>query len=548
MGASTETKGDVTELGGSVLAVLRQLLEMGATDEVVALVEKLVTRNSELERMLQLKGRKREGVSKEQLLLALDGLLKPKAAEDGDESDDDVAASEVLQNANTELRSASQIDSCGGAPAGKPAPQPSLRGPIPAHLRRVDNPIQVPDEQRECPSCGKQRTTIGEETCEVVELIPAEIVVRVDRREKLKCESCDGHLARAPAGDKVVSGGRFGCNFVATLLTDKYDDGLPLHRQKLRLKRMGMSIPVSTLSDQVRWATDLLKPLWLEAQRVVLLAYVMHLDATGLPVLDRDKQNKRIGTGKRLGNLWGYVGDDTAVFLYCSTGHKQGQSKHDVGPEDFLNRRTGYTVADASGLFDASFKRPELIECGCNMHARRYFVKAFDGGDELAALPLAAFKKLYKIEHEHPSQEEAAIRIRRQTLSRPVYEKLTKWCETYEGHVPPKKPLGRAIRYLTKNEKALTRFLEDGRIPLDNGAVERLHIRAALSRKNFLFVGSDAGGHRAAIAYSMLACCRLAEVNPNEYFADVLPRLSRGVRGTELAELLPAAWKANRAQ
>jgi hypothetical protein len=113
-------------------------------------------------------------------------------------------------------------------------------------------------------------------------------------------------------------------------------------------------------------------------------------------------------------------------------------------------------------------------------------------------------------------------------------------------HEPPSSKLGEAVRYFTNHSEALGRFLTNGAIPIDNGIVERLHVRAALSRKNYLFAGSDAGGERAAIAYTILACCRLSGVNPVEYLADVLPRLSRRVRLSEVHALVPAAWQAAR--
>src|SRR5262249_36484460 len=146
--------------------------------------------------------------------------------------------------------------------------------------------------------------------------------------------------------------------------------------------------------DQVQWSTDLLRPLHRAAIEQVLAATVMHLDATGLPVLDRDASG-----GKRLGSLWGYVGDErVAAYLYASTGKKKAQRPGGLGPGEMLARRRGYVVADASNVFESSFERAELIECGCNMHGRRYFAKALDAGDTRAALPIAAYKKLYEIE------------------------------------------------------------------------------------------------------------------------------------------------------
>jgi hypothetical protein len=211
-----------------------------------------------------------------------------------------------------------------------------------------------------------------------------------------------------------------------------------------------------------------------------------------------------------------------------------------------LSRRTGYTVADAATLFDASFKRDDLVECGCNMHARRYFKKALDAGDRRAALVIGAFKKMYEIEKgltDKPPDERLAVR--RAEIA-PIYVKLLKWCKVHQPHEPPSTPMAVAIRYVLNHELALCRFLEDGRIPMDNGAVERLHIRVALTRKNYLFAGSDAGAERAAIMYTILSCCELVEVDPVEYLTDVMPRLARGIRLRDVADLLPKQWKAER--
>src|SRR6185295_17622329 len=198
---------------------------------------------------------------------------------------------------------------------------------------------------------------------EVIELIPAEVIVRRDLREKLACTPCEGEVVRAPVGDKVVPNGKLGLRLVAQLLVDKYIDGLPLHRQRERLQRLGLDLAVSTLADQVKWCTDLLRPLWRAAVADVIAARVMHLDGTGLPVLDAN-----VPGGKRLGALWGYVGvnanEVVAAYHYVSTLKKTGQRANELGPEDMLALRKGLVVADASNMFDASFQRADLVECG----------------------------------------------------------------------------------------------------------------------------------------------------------------------------------------
>jgi len=542
------------ELRGEALDVVRTLLEEGRSDAVLDVVSQLVATNSQLtlqnaqleRRLAQLVAyrHKNEGVSTKQLLLFLNELTRASA---NDSSDDDAGAlSTAMVDANQKLRELSEVDKPEVEPTTRPPRQPSVRKPLPPHLPRVDNPIPVSAEERTCPCCKEERECIGYDITEIAELDPAKIVVRRDVREKLACKRCDREespIVRAPAGDKVVAGGRLGPHLVSGLVVDKYSDGLPLHRQKERFARLGLELSISTLADQVTWSTDLLQPLWRAAIAEVLSSKVMHLDGTGLPVLDREAPG-----GTRLGALWGYVGnEDVAAYLYASTGCAKGQREGEIGPADMLALRSGFTVADASNLFDTSFKRPELVECGCNMHARRYFTKALDAGDTRAALPIAAYKKLYSIESEIRDLDAAAKLEVRQERSRPVFDELLAWSNVYKPPEPPASLLGVALRYLTNHHVALARFLEAGEVPMDNGVVERLHVRAALTRKNFLFAGSDAGGDRAAIAFTILSCCRLVGINPVEYLADVLPRLARRVRICELPTLLPARWKAARA-
>jgi hypothetical protein len=135
----------------------------------------------------------------------------------------------------------------------------------------------------------------------------------------------------------------------------------------------------------------------------------------------------------------------------------------------------------------------------------------------------------------------------RQQRSKPVYDELIAWCRTHQPTEPPGSLLGKALQYILNHRVALMRFLDDGRVPIDNGIVERLHRRPAVGRRSYLFAGSHAAAERAAIAYSILASCALVEVNPVEYLADILPKLTRGAfKAHEFAAMLPAPWKAAR--
>lgn len=548
--ASTDTLPSGNELRGTVLDVVGALRAENDWDAVLEIIRRLVAENADMSRRLARiasRFKKSEKVGKAQLVLFLDALQR---GEGEPESDEDSGPDEV-DEADAKLRTASGIDD---KPADdelaklktRPPRQPANRSRAPEHLRRVDNPIRVPPELRACPQCGAERTCIDHDVTELIDLIPAEVIVRRDLREKLVCKPCEGELVRAPVGEKVVESGKIGLGLVATLLVEKYVDGLPLHRQRERYQRLGLDLAVSTLADQVKWCTDLLRPLWRAALAEVIAARVMHLDGTGLAVLDPNVKG-----GKKLGALWGYVGVNAseviAAYLYVSTGKATGQQPGELGPQDMLGLRSGPTVADASGLFDASFLRPDLIECGCNMHGRRYFVKALDAGDKRAALPIAAYKKLYEIEAEIRDRDPDNKLVERQKRSKPVWDELVAWCNVRKKYEPPSSPLGVALRYFINHHVALGRFLEYGYVPLDNGLVERLHVRAALTRKNFLFAGADSGGERAAIAFTILGSCRLAGVDPIEYLKDVLPKLTRRIRIMDLPSLLPSRWAAARA-
>jgi transposase len=525
-----------------VMDTVRELLKEAKHRElVIEIVAKLLRANELLTRRIAewfSKHHKSETINPNQLQLLLEELQsQPK----GNESE-----------ANDRLQEAADAESKDDDQGPKPPKQPAVRKPAPAHLERVPNPIAVPEKERPCPQCGSERKCVGHETTEVIELIPAKIIVREDIREVLSCGKCDGEMVRAPAADKVVSGGKYGPNLIADLVVGKYEEGLPLDRQRRSLAHLGLLISTGVMSDQIGWTTDLLKPLWRRIGTLVLDSEVMHMDPTFLPVRD-----KATGHQVQLGSLWGYVGvngeGDSKTLLgfyhFTSTGKQYGQREGEIGPLEFLSKRSGPIVCDASNMFDAVFKRDDLDEAGCNAHARRKFVAALDAGDARAAIAIKAFASLYAIEASITTLSIEQRKLERQARSRPIYDELIRWCMFYKGHEPPRSRLAIAASYLLKQQIALTRFIDDGQLPIDNNIIERQHRYPAIGRRNYLFAGSFTGGERAAIAYTILACCRYAGVDPRAYLADVLPKLNRArAKACELDALMPANWKAARSQ
>jgi len=340
-------------------------------------------------------------------------------------------------------------------------------------------------------------------------------------------------LVVAPVGDKVIERGLPGAGMLAQVLVDKYQDHLPLNRQAGRYERLGYEIPRSTLSDWVHAATDLLEPLWKVNREAALVADVLQADGTHLKVLDREHPNN-----VKRGSLWCFVGDGKYVhFEYAPNESREG-------PLSLLRAREGPLVVDADTKLDSLFTAEDAkaYEVGCWMHGRRRFVEALKGGELMAAYPLDLIRRMYAVEELAKGLGPDEVHALRQLHTRPVMDVLWKWMAEKGPELRPSYPLAQAIGYAAKNRVALTRFLDDGRLPIDNGASERAIRAVAVGRKNYLFAGSDAGGKRAAIAYSMLGSCALVGVNPWAYLKDVFEKLARGWPKGKIFDLLPADW------
>ena len=530
---------------GTTAQVIEQLFDEGDKAAVLGVVERLELQIKKLQldlaKVKEGAGRHSEGVTSDQLALLFDELKMARQKADAPdvvaEGEDDALADQAALDEELEKK----------ARDPRPPPTGPRRRPAPPSLPRVDNHLPVPEDQHDCPKCHAPMVELAPEVTEVVDYEPGRVIVRRDIREVRACRANDCGVVRGPLGDKVIPGGIYGSRLIAHIVVSKYRMGVSLHRIREDLQRMGFDMPSASISDQILWATDLLAPVWRALLDEVTSSTLMQLDGTGLPVHHKEKGKKQV---VRRGTLWLAVGDgQAAAFTYSSSAHKVGVRDADLGPEDLLARRThGLVLADADNKFDASFAREELIECGCSMHGRRYFIKSLDAGNARAAIPLAAFKKIYAIERllveEQGLRDQALAKARRERAG-PVWAQLRQWSEHINDTALPASKLAVAARYILRHYDALTRYLDDGRIPIDNGLVERLFRRVATVRKNALFVGSHDGGRRAAVIFSILTTCELLGLNPEAYLADVLPTLARGIRLAEdLPALMPAAWLA----
>jgi hypothetical protein len=299
---------------------------------------------------------------------------------------------------------------------------------------------------------------------------------------------------------------------------------------------IALELPVSTLADWTAGVADLVAPLVDRLATRVLAAYIVRTDATGLRVLDRPSP-----AHIERGSIWAYVGDDRDVlFRYTQTGEGA------TGPWDFLAGRTGYIQADASNVFDRLFngRVATATELGCWAHGRRRLV-ALQDTDCRVAYPLQLIGRLYRIEHladlhQLPPGARSELRQERST---PVLDKLKRWFGATHASEPPSTELRKAADYVLNHWAALTRFVTDGRVSLDNNVCEQQLRDIALGRKNFLFAGSHEAAKRAAALYSLMRTCAQYGVPPLPYFTEVLAKLARGWDADRLDELLPHRWR-----
>jgi transposase len=418
-------------------------------------------------------------------------------------------------------------------------------GALPPHLPRVEILIDI--EDRSCPCCGGALHAIGESREEMLDLVPAQLRVKVIRRPRYGCRACEGAVVQAPAPERPITGGMATEALLAQVLVSKYADFLPLYRQAQIFARQGVELDRSTLADWVGHACWWLEPLWRLLHRHVMGSTRIFADDTPLPVLDP-------GRGRtKTGRLWAYAVDDrpwqgstppAVVFLYAEDRKGERPAAHLAGFQGVLQ------VDGYSGFKRLLEDRPagEIRLAFCWAHCRRRFYEIHQAtGSPLAEEALRRIGELYRIEAEsRGSPAEERCRARRER-SRPIVDGLHGWLAARLEQVSGKSALAEAIRYALRHWPGLVLFLEDGRLELDTNTVERTIRAIALGRRNALFAGSDGGAGHWAMVASLVASAKLNGVEPLAWLTDALERMVSGrTKAHELERLLPWAWKTER--
>ncbi|NOJ79204.1 IS66 family transposase [Myxococcus xanthus] len=397
----------------------------------------------------------------------------------------------------------------------------------------------VPAEERHCPACGgEDLRPLGKgRTSVLFEHIPARFERQVHVQEVLAC-TCGKGVVTAPPPARVVDRGEYGPGFIAHVVTSKCADAMPLHRLAQRVERSGVPMSRSTLTDLFHQAASVLLPLSQHLLQCIASADVVWADETPLRVLDVKKT--------RLGYLWTFLTQNEAGEWLI--GYRFSMGRASKTPKEVLGGTVGSLVVDAYTGYNAVTLPKGRVRVGCWAHVRRRFFDALATAPE-ARDALDFILALYRVEAQARDANmvrTAAHRELRQLHSAPVLAKLHDWLETQATRHLPKSPLGQAISYALKQWEALTRFVENERLPLDNNRSEAALRKAALGRKNFLFVGHEAAGENLAGLYALVATCEANQVNPEAYLADVLLCVQTHPN-SRIGELLPHEWKRRRA-
>src|ERR1039458_5244381 len=426
------------------------------------------------------------------------------------------------------------------------------RKPFPEHLPRERVIVPGPTA---CACCGGGRLRkLGEDVTETLESVPRQWKVIQHVREKFTCRDCES-ISQAPAPFHVIPRGWAGPSLLAMMLFEKFGQHQPLNRQAERYAKEGVPISLSTLADQVGGCTAALMPLFKRLEAYVLSAERLHGDDTTVPVLAKGKTDT--------GRIWVYVRDDkpfggpappAAVFYYS----RDRAGEH---PQAHLATYTGIFQADAytgyGKLYEPGRSPGPIFEAACWVHARRPFFIMADLAENarrkaqgkkpplISPLALEVVRRidaLFEIERTINGQSAEQRKAVRQELSAPLVADLEAWMREQRAKLSRGNDVAKAMDYMLKRWTVFTRFLDDGRICLSNNAAERGVRGIALGRKSWLFCGSDRGGQRAAVMYSLIVTAKMNDVDPQAWLADVLARIAEHPI-QKLDDLLPWNWQ-----
>jgi transposase len=458
---------------------------------------------------------------------------------------------ELAPTASTDIESSPTEESSLSEERADAPPAPRKghgRKPLPKDLPRQRIEHTLAEADRRCPCCNEVCQKFGEDVREQLDYKPASLFVNQHVRFKYACRKCRDHVTAGHTPFAIINKGLPGPGLLAHIVACKYADHLPLHRLERILSRHGIDLSRQTMADWVAHIARLLHPVvdWMAS--LVRESKALHTDATKMPYLDPAVKGKSLS-----GQMWTYVGDrDHAfdVFAFCPD--------HSAACIDaFLKVHCyhGYLNADAHNLYDHLFKDGSIVETGCWAHGRRKFHDAQGNDPARSHVAMAHVRRLYAIESEAREliaarklegvDADAVFLELRQNKSLPELAAFQQWLEIEQPKVLPKSLIGLATAYTLKHWQALTRFVSDGFLAIDNNIAERTLRHIAIGRKNWMFAGSAHGEETAATLFSVASSCHRHGKDVFAYLQDLLQRLAHTPIPTPdvLRDWLPDQWQ-----
>ena len=416
------------------------------------------------------------------------------------------------------------------APAKLEERKAPKRAPLPANLPRRE--IRHEPDSTTC-ACGCQMKRVGEDVAEKLDYVPGVFTVERHIRGKWACAKCKT-IHQVPVDPHIIDKGIPTTGLLAQVLVAKYADHLPLYRQEAIFGRAGLAIPRSTLAQWVGSCGVQLQPL-VDAMKAELLQHrVLHADETPVAML-------KPGNGKtHRAYLWAYATgafENTKVVVYDFCESRSGEHAR-----RFLGDWRGCLTCDDFSGYKALIANG-VTEVGCLAHARRKFFDLHAANQsQIAEFVLQQFARIYEIEREVKELGAEQRQAIRQQQTKPLLDALQQWMALQRQKVPEGTASAKALDYSLRRWEALTRFADDGQLPVDNNWIENQIRPIAIGRNNWLFAGSLRAGQRAAAVMSLIQSARMNGHDPYAYLRDVMARLPMQ-RASQIGELLPHRWQ-----
>lgn len=412
--------------------------------------------------------------------------------------------------------------------------RPHGRAPLPAHLprRRIEHPIDP--QHTTCPHCPEHPLlkVIGEDVRETLHKLPVQYEVHQHVYPKMACPCCHSGVVMPEGPDHSL---KADITVVADVVVQKYAEHKPLYRQQQAFERIGIPLRRQTLCDWVGWFSDQVCP--------VVTAMADFICSQSLVQSDETPVRMQLADGQmQTARLWAYGLPWAEVVFDFRTDKSQ------VGPAEFLrDARATHLQADGGSSYEPVVRKLSLAHVACMAHIRRKIFEAREDAPLAADLLLASIQRLYRIErHAKEANLLPAQRLEvRQREARPIFDDLEKLLDLYAKDVLPKSPLGKAVSYARNQWAAMARYLEVAEAELDNNSIEHALRGVVMGRRNWLHVGQEVGGERAANLFSLTITCQRLGVEPYAYLCDIVPRLARHPQ-RDIWQLTPRGWKESR--